>query len=118
MLKKMGLLSIPLNFIFAGLGMLMLLKVDGASGNYFQKISSEKEAWINAHIILLISTFFLISSSVTIRFYTNKLTILSNSLLLIIIPTAIKIRLKIINLRCIRYERKSNHPINLRCSSV
>lgn len=66
-LRKLGLLSIPLNFLLAGLGMIWLLQVDNASGTFFEKLTSHKSDWLGAHVLLLFSTAFLIPAAIGIR---------------------------------------------------
>ncbi|MEM9078742.1 MAG: hypothetical protein AAGC43_17000 [Bacteroidota bacterium] len=66
-LRKLGLLSIPLNFLLAGLGMIWLLQVDNASGSFFEKLISHESDWLGAHVLLLFSTIFLIPAATGIR---------------------------------------------------
>ncbi len=66
-LRKAGLISIPLTFIFAGIGMIWLFKVDNAPGHFFEKLMSNRNDWLGAHVILLLSTVFLFPAAISIR---------------------------------------------------
>ncbi|MEM9363444.1 MAG: hypothetical protein AAGA43_12455 [Bacteroidota bacterium] len=66
-LRKLGLLSIPFNFLLAGLGMIWLLQVDNTSGTFFEKLTNHKDNWLGAHVLLLFSTVFLIPAATSIR---------------------------------------------------
>ncbi len=66
-LRKTGLLSIPLTFLLAGIGMIWLLQVDNASGTFFEKLLSNKNDWLVAHVVLLLSTAFLTPAALSIR---------------------------------------------------
>jgi hypothetical protein len=69
----MFLWSIPLCFFCAGAGMLMLLKVVNAEGNFYTRIQSESSAWIIAHVILLMGSILLLPASIGIRsLITNR----------------------------------------------
>ncbi len=66
-LHRIGLLSTPLTFIFAGIGMLWLLRIDNAAGSFFDKLISNRNDWLGAHVILLLSTIFLVPTAISIR---------------------------------------------------
>ncbi|NNF36653.1 MAG: hypothetical protein HKN68_21305 [Saprospiraceae bacterium] len=66
-LNRLFLWSIPLCFFSAGTGMLMLLKVVNADGNFYTRIHSEYTSWIVAHIILLLGSILLLPASIGIR---------------------------------------------------
>lgn len=67
-LQKIGLLSIPLTFLFAGIGMIWLLNVDNATGSFFDKLANHRDDWLGAHVVLLFSTMFLVPAAISIRF--------------------------------------------------
>lgn len=69
-LNVLGLISFPLLFLFAGLGMLWLLPVDTAP-NFFEQWRINADRWVEAHIILLIGTMFMIPSSIAVRSQIN-----------------------------------------------
>lgn len=66
-LRKIGLLSIPLTFVLAGVGMIWLLRVENASRLFFDKLISNRSDWLGAHVILLLSTVFLLPAAISIR---------------------------------------------------
>lgn len=66
-LRKAGLLSIPLTFIFAGIGMIWLYEFDSASGQFFERLIRNKNDWLGAHILLILSTVFLFPAALSIR---------------------------------------------------
>ncbi len=66
-LRRVGLLSIPLTFLLAGTGMIWLLTVENATGPFFDKLVSNRSDWLGAHVILLLSTVFLLPAALTIR---------------------------------------------------
>ncbi len=90
-LRKIGLLSIPLNFLLAGIGMLLLLKVDGASGDFFSRIANHESNWVNAHILLLVSTMLLLPASIGIRLELKHkvIGVIANGLIIIVAVTSI-----------------------------
>lgn len=66
-LQRAGLLCIPLTFLFAGTGMIWLLSVDNAPGTFFDKLASHRGDWLGAHVILLLSTVFLLPGAISIH---------------------------------------------------
>lgn len=66
-LRKTGLLTIPLTFLLAGIGMIWLFQVDNAPGTFFEKLLSNKNNWLGAHVVLLLSTVFLTPAALSIR---------------------------------------------------
>lgn len=90
-LRKISLLSIPLNFLLAGIGMLLLLKVDSASGDFFSRIAHHESNWVNAHIILLISTMLLLPAAIGIRLELkhNVIGAMANALIIFVAVTSI-----------------------------
>ena len=66
-LRKLGLLSIPLAFLMAGIGVLWLLNVKNAPGSFFERIANNKDDWMGAHVVLLFSTVFLLPAAISIR---------------------------------------------------
>jgi len=65
--KKVSSLSVPLTFLFAGIGMLMLSQIDSAEGSFYSRIKLMSDIWTNAHLILLVSTVFVIPASICLR---------------------------------------------------
>lgn len=73
-LNKIGLISIPLTFMLAGIGMIWLYKFDSIPSRFFEKLISNRYDWLGAHIILLASTIFLLPAAINIRlFVTHKI---------------------------------------------
>lgn len=66
-LQRAGLLSIPLTFLLAGTGMIWLLSVDNAPGAFFDQLASHRGDWLGAHVILLLSTVFLLPAAISIH---------------------------------------------------
>ena len=66
-LRKAGLISIPLTFIFAGIGMIWLHEFDSASGEFFERLITNKNDWLGAHFLLLTGTVFLFPAALSIR---------------------------------------------------
>ena len=66
-LRRIGLLSIPLTFVLAGVGMIWLLNVENAPGDFYQRLVSNRNDWIGSHVILLMSTVFLLPAALSIR---------------------------------------------------
>ncbi|ASV32161.1 hypothetical protein [Maribacter cobaltidurans] len=89
--RKIGLISIPLTFIFAGIGMIWLLNVDNASGHFFDKLISHRNDWLGAHVILLLSTVFLLPTAISIRLSLHHKIVgkIATSLVVIIALTSI-----------------------------
>lgn len=90
-LQKIGLISIPLSFILAGIGMIWLLKFDNAQGHFFDKLISNRNDWFGAHVILLLSTVFLFPAAVSIRLTLKGKTVgkIATSLVVIIALTSV-----------------------------
>ena len=85
-LQRVGLLSIPLTFLLAGTGMIWLLSVDNADGHFFDKLASNRSDWLGAHVILLLSTVFLLPAAISIHStIQNKMAKTIATVLLIII---------------------------------
>lgn len=66
-LRRLGLLSIPLTFGLAGMGMLWLLRVEQASGSFFEQLGQQRSDWVGAHLLLLLSTVFITPAALSIR---------------------------------------------------
>lgn len=90
-INKIGLLSLPLCFLLAGTGMLLLLRIDLASGPFFQKLNANKDVWINAHIILLASTICLFPAALSLysKIEEHRGKGISGYFLIIIAPCSI-----------------------------
>ena len=68
-LKRIGIIAIPFTFLFAGIGMLLLLRVENAEGTFYQQIQSNEIDWLVAHIILLIQHFTDLAYSISPSFH-------------------------------------------------
>ena len=68
--KSLGTISIwciPVSFLLAGTGMLILLKVVNAEGDFYTRIQSQSGAWILAHIVLLVGSVTLLPAAIGLR---------------------------------------------------
>ena len=90
-LRKIALLSIPLAFLLAGVGVLWLLNVKNAPGSFFERIANNKDDWMGAHVVLLFSTVFLLPAAIGMReAVTHKLIgTIANVLVVIVGLTSI-----------------------------
>ena len=90
-LRKLGLLSIPLAFLMAGIGVLWLLNVKNAPGSFFERIANNKDDWMGAHVVLLFSTVFLLPAAISIRrAVTHKIVgVVANILVVIVGLTSV-----------------------------
>lgn len=85
-LQRAGLLSIPLTFLLAGIGMIWLLSVDNAPGTFFDNLASNRGDWLGAHVLLLLSTVFLLPAAISIHFTIhNRMARTIATVLLIVI---------------------------------
>jgi hypothetical protein len=91
LLYRIGLLSIPLTFLLAGSGMLWLLNVENTPGSFFEQLVVSKKDWLGAHIVLLLSTVFLLPAAISIRrAITHKIVgMVANFLVLVIVATGV-----------------------------
>ena len=89
-LTRIGIIAIPLTFLFAGIGMLLLLKVENADGTFYQQIQSNEIDWFIAHIILLVSTLLILPAALSLRSTINneKAQILGTIMVLVIAPSS------------------------------
>lgn len=90
-IHRLGIFAIPACFVCAGAGMLLLLTVEYAAGNFYQQVRSQQALWIYSHIILLISTVLLLPAALSIRsaIIRPAAGILGTAMVVIIAPTAI-----------------------------
>ena len=66
-LRNSAICSIPLCFFLAGAGMLLLLKVVNADGDFYTRIQNQSDAWNIAHMILLGSSMLLLPAAIGIH---------------------------------------------------
>ena len=89
LIQKLGILSVPLTFLSAGVGMLYLLQVDNLDGSYFERI--QHQSWITGHLFLLFSTVLMMPAALSLRGSIEKKapSILATIMVIIIAPTSI-----------------------------
>lgn len=89
-IRRMGILAIPGTFLLSGAGMLWLLAVENAPGNFFQQVLTRESAWLGAHLLLLLGTILLLPAALTMRsaIMDKKSGLVATLLILIIAPTA------------------------------
>lgn len=90
-LRRLGLVSIPLTFSLAGIGMLWLLQVEQAPGSFFEQLGQHRTNWLGAHLLLLLSTVFLVPAALSIRLALRSKLVgaLGTALIIIIALTTI-----------------------------
>ena len=66
-LKNLCIKTIPLTFLLAGAGMLILLRVNYADGDFYSRLQSESEAWTLSHIVLLLGSMTIIPAAIGIK---------------------------------------------------
>lgn len=89
-LSRIGIAAIPNTFLFAGIGMLLLLRVESADGTSYQQIQSNETDWLVAHIMLLVSAMFILPAALSLRsaIYHEGAGILGTLMVFVIAPSA------------------------------
>ena len=91
MLKRLGLISIVVTFLFAGIGMLLQHPVDNGPGNFYQNILENEFYWTLSHVILLFSVMAMLPAGAVMyqTLHKNGAKILGLIALLLLAPTSI-----------------------------